>query len=246
MLKIFLKLVIIIFAVGVGRLAYLKGLELPPFALKNVVVTGNWKVSPDSILAITGLEKGKSVYKQNLKYAASKLMHHPGVVQCSIKRGYLSTIEVNVTMAEPALLVNNGRLNAISREGMVLPMDSKLPVLPLVSGRHFAFAQCYEHLNDPDIAYALQTYDALMAQSPNLSSRLSEINFGDNDDLCLYFSPAGTEVLLDKSDIVNGIKRLAALADSGLVSDTATFDLRYGPVMIESASGSAGKEGTVL
>jgi cell division septal protein FtsQ len=237
MLKIFLKLVVLILAVAVGRLAFINGLDLPPFALKNVTVTGNWQVSPDSILAITGLEKGKSIYKQNFKYAASRLIHHPGVVRCSIERGYFSTINVDVTMAEPALLVNRGNLNALSREGMILPMDSKMPVLPLVSGRRFAFAQCYDRLRDPDITYALKTYDALMAISPNLSTRLSEINFDGDDILRLYFSPAGTKVLLDKGDIENGIRRLAALIDSGMAnpdSSGATYDLRFGPVMLET------------
>jgi cell division septal protein FtsQ len=237
MLKFFVKLVLLLLAVAVGRLAYVKGLDLPIFALNEVNVSGNWKVSQDSILAITGLERGKSVYKQDLKYAAARLMRQPGVVQCSLKRGNFSTVNVDVTMAEPALLVNSGNLNAISREGMILPMDSRLPVLPIISGRRFSAIHCYDHLNDPDIAYALETYDALMAVSPNLSSRLSEINFGDDDALRLYFSPAGTEVLLDKSDIQNGIQRLAAISDSGLVSDTAMFDLRFGPVMIESAIG---------
>jgi cell division septal protein FtsQ len=237
MLKIFLKLVVLILAVAGGRLAYLHGLDLPPFALRNVTVTGNWDVSPDSIMALTGLDKGKSIYKQDLKYASSKLMRHPGVVQCSIERGYFSTIHVNITMAEPALLVNSGSLSALSREGMVLPMDSKMPVLPLVSGRGFDFAQCYDRLRDPDIVYALETYDALMALSPDLSTRLSEINFGDDNVLRLYFSPAGTVVLLDKGDIEDGIKRLAAFIHSDIISpDSAgvTYDLRFGPVMIET------------
>jgi cell division septal protein FtsQ len=55
MLKNFLKLVLLILAVAGGRFAYDKALDLPPFALKDITVTGNWKVSQDSILAISGL-----------------------------------------------------------------------------------------------------------------------------------------------------------------------------------------------
>jgi cell division septal protein FtsQ len=235
MLKIFAKLVVLLLAVAGGRLAYDKGLDLPPLVLKQVNVTGNWKVPPESIFAITGLEKGKSIYKQDLKFAAAQIMKEPGVVACSIKRGYFSTIDISITAAEPALLVSNGGLTALSREGMILPVNDQLPVLPLVSGRKFAMVNCFDRLRDPEIAYALEVYDALMATSPALFSRLSEINFGADDALRLYFSPAGTEVLLEKSDIADGIKRLAALEDSGLAGDTAVFDLRFGPVMIESA-----------
>ncbi len=234
MLKNFLKLVVLLLAVAGGRLAYDKGLDLPPLTLKNVNVTGNWKVSQDSILAITGLERGKSIYKQDLKYAAAQLMKEPGVVACSIERGYLATIDIEITAAEPALLVSTDGLAALSREGMILPVSAQMPVLPLVSGRKFARVNSYDRLRDPEIAYALEAYDALMAASPSLFSRLSEINFGADDALRLYFSPAGTEVLLEKSDIADGVRRLVALEDSGLAGDTAVFDLRFGPVMVES------------
>ena len=236
MLKIFLKLILLLLAVAGGRLAYDKGLDLPPFALQKVIVSGNWKISEASLLAISGLEKGKSAHKQDLKYAAVNIMRQPGVVECSIERKMLSTITIKVNVAEPALLVNNGQLNALSREGMILPMSAGMPILPLVSGHKFTYAKCYEHLNDPDIAYALQTYDELMAVSPGLCSRLSEISFGGLDAIRLYFSPAGTEVVLAKQDIENGIKRLAVLDESGMTQDTAVFDLRFGPVMIESSA----------
>ena len=239
MLKFLAKLVLLLLAVAGGRLAYEYGLDIPPFTLSKVEVTGNWKTSESSILAITGLEKGKSIYKQNLKYAANNIMKQPGVVECNIERGLFSKISIHVDVAEPALLVNNGQLNAISREGMILPMNNEMPILPLVSGHKFESTKCYEHIKDPDIAYALEAYDALLAASPNLCSRLSEISFKDGDDLRLFFSPAGTEVLIAKQDIKNSIKRLALLDNKGMAQDTAVFDLRFGPVMIESTLGEA-------
>jgi len=237
MLKIFLKLVVLILAVAGGRLAYDKVLDLPLFDLKSVTVTGNSNMPVDSILTITGLERGKSIYKQDLKFAASNLMRQPGVIECSLHRGRISSIDVDVRVAEPALLVNGGELCAISREGMVLPMSAELPVLPLVSGRRFSYARVFQRLKDPDVAYALGIYDALMAISPGLVSRLSEINFGSSQSIRLYFSPAGTMILLNRTDIADSMKRLAALDKSGLMADTTVLDLRYGPVMIESPVG---------
>lgn len=239
MLKFLVKLVVLLLAVGAGRLAYDKVLDLPLFALKQVKIVGNWKTSADSLMTITGLEKGKSIYKQDLQYAARRLMRQPGIVGCLVERGLLGTITVRVDVAEPALLVNSRELNALSREGMILPMSKQQAVLPLVSGRKFASALCYDRLKDPDIAYALELYDALLATSPGLGARLSEINFGDEGTLRLYFSPAGTEILMNKFDIENSVKRLAVLSDSGILADTATFDLRYGPVTIESIVGGA-------
>lgn len=241
MLKIFARLILLTLAVAGGRFAYDKALDLPPFALKSIDVTGNWDVSPDSILKITSLDLGKSIYKQDLPYAASRLMHQPGVVQCSIKEGWLNKISIEIKVAEPALLVNCAKLNALSREGMILPMKPEMPILPLVSGRKFENVQCYDHLRDPDIAYAINAYDNLMKISPTLCARLSEINLGGDGALHLFFSPAGTEILVNKGDLKNSLKRLSVLADSGLVVDTTMFDLRYGPVMVESST----KEGTL-
>ncbi len=234
MLKIFLKFVVLILAVAGGRLAYDKVLDLPLFDLRAVTVTGNGNMPVDSILVITGLERGKSIYKQDLKYAAANLMRRPGVTECSIHRGRFSSVDVDVRVAEPALMVNAGELCALSREGVILPASDDLPVLPLVSGRCFARVDHFERLRDPDVAYALGIYDALMAVSPGLSARLSEINFGADQITRLYFSPAGTMVLLNKSDIDDSIKRLAALEKSGMMADTAILDLRFGPVMIQS------------
>ncbi len=239
MLKNFAKLVLLILAVAGGRLAYEKGLDIPPFALSKIVVTGNWKATEASVLAITGLEKGKSIYKQDLDFAANNIMKQPGVVECTIERKPLSTVAIHVDVAEPALLVNSGELNTISREGMVLPMSAEMPILPLVSGYKFSSVKCYEHISDPDIAYALEAYDALLAASPNLCSRLSEISFRGDDAVRLFFSPAGTQVLITKQDIKNSIKRLAVLDQKGMTQDTAVFDLRFGPVMIESSVGEA-------
>jgi cell division septal protein FtsQ len=236
MLKLFLKFVVLILAVAGGRLAYDKVLGLPLFDLRAVTVTGNSDIPVDSILAVTGLERGKSIYKQDLKYAASNLMRQPGVIECSVRRGNFSSIEVDIRVAEPALLVSSGELYALSREGLILPADD-LPVLPLVSGRRFSQVGYFDRLQDPDVAYALGVYDALMALSPNLAARLSEINFGADQITRLYFSPAGTTVLLNKSDIADSIKRLAALERSGMMADTTVLDLRFGPVMIESQAG---------
>jgi cell division septal protein FtsQ len=241
MLKFFLKLVVLLFAVAGGRLAYDQALGLPPFALKQVKVTGNLIMPQDSLLSIAGLEKGKSIYKQDLKYAVSKIMSQPGVIECSVQRGLISDISIDVKVAEPALLVNSSGLKALSREGMILPMSAKMPILPLVSGKIFQTAVSYDRIKDPDIAYALEAYDALMAASPALCARLSEINFREDGALRLYFSPAGTEVLIDKSDIKNSIKRLSSFEDSGAVDDTTVFDMRFGPVMIESPN----REGTL-
>ena len=212
-------------------------LNLPLFDLRAVTVAGNSDMPVDSILSITGLERGKSIYKQDLKYAVSSLMRQPGVIECSIHRGRLSSIEVDVRVAEPALLVNGGELCALSREGIILPMSADLPVLPLVSGRRFSHVRIFDRLKDPDVAYALGIYDALIAVSPGLTARLSEINFGGGQVIRLYFSPAGTMVLLNKSDIQDSIKRLAALEKEGMMADTTILDLRFGPVMIESDAG---------
>lgn len=234
MIRLFIKLLALTLAVAAGRLAYDKVLDLPPFSLKNVIVDGNWSGSQDSLLAITGLEIGKSIYKQDLKYAATKLMQQPGVVQCAVHRGYFRTMTIEIARADAALLVNSGELNALSREGMILPISAGMPALPLVSGRKFTGARCFERLRDPDIAYALELYDALLAASPELSSRLSEINFKGGDALRIFLSPVGTEILINKTDIKNSVQRLTALAKSGMLADTTMLDLRYGAVMLES------------
>jgi cell division septal protein FtsQ len=236
MLKFLVKLVVFISAMAVGRFVYEKAIALPHFALDRIEVKGNWNIAPDSIRAISGLEEGKSIYKQNLKYAASKLSRQPGVIECSVERGFFSTIHVEIGMAEPALLINGDELYGLSREGIVLPFDKRIPVLPLVTGRRFSGARCFDRLKDPDIAYAIELYDELMAASPDLCSRLSEINFASVDVMKLFMSPEGTAVVVDKRDFYDAIKRVAVLDENGILKGDRTFDFRFGPVAVESSS----------
>jgi hypothetical protein len=236
MLKFLLKLVVLIIAVAAGRFAYERAIALPQFALDNIELRGNLDMAPDSIWVVSGLERGKSVYEQNLKYAASRLSQEPGVTECFVERDFFSTIYVEINMAEPALLIRGDELYALSREGIVLPFDKQMPVLPLVTGRRFSRARCFDRLKDPDIAYAIALYDALMAVSPELCGRLSEINFASRDVMSLFFSPWGAEVVVDKRDFSNAVKRIALLDQNGILEKDKTFDFRFGPVAVESSS----------
>lgn len=236
MLKFLLKLVVLIAAMAVGRFAYERAIALPQFALDKIELKGNLDISPDSIRAVSGLEEGKSIYEQNLKYAASKLSQHPGVIECSVERGFFSTIYVEINVAEPALLINGDELYALSREGIVLPFDKQIPVLPLVTGRRFSSARCFDRLREPDIAYAIALYDALMAVSPELCGRLSEINFPSGDIMNLIFSPRGTVAVVDKRDFYDAVKRIAVLDETGILKSDKTFDFRFGPIAVESLS----------
>lgn len=236
MLKIFLRLVVLLAAVAAGRYAYERFTVLPCFALERIELDGNREMSADSIGIMTGLEMGVSIYKQNLKYATSRLSRYPGVIRCSISRGLTSTIHIQIDSADPALLIKGDRLYSLSREGMVLPFDDDVPVLPLVTGRSFSKAACYDRLDDPDIAYAVELYDSLLRISADLAGRLSEINFTTGAAMNLYFSPDGTCVILDKRDFSEAVRRVAALNENGILQGRGSFDFRFGPVAVESSS----------
>ena len=87
MLKYFIKLVLLMFAVAGGRLAFEKIIDLPAFALEKIDLKGNCDMSEDSVMTLSGLKPGDSVYRQNLKFALSKLSDQPAIVECSVKRG---------------------------------------------------------------------------------------------------------------------------------------------------------------
>jgi len=234
MLKNFLKLVVLIVAVGLGRLAYEKAIDLPMFALEDIKITTNGFPDPDSLVKLSGLEKGKSIFKQNLAYAADMIGKQNGVVSCVVDRGLISDIEINVNYAEPNLLINGDKVYGLSKEGIVLPVSQFTPDLPLVSGRKFKEASCYQRLKNPDIAYALDLYNILNERAPSLCGSLSEINFKGQNLITVYFSPDGTAVVLDKRYSEDDIYRLCALYKAGVLRGKRIFDLRFGDVVVES------------
>ena len=234
-MKKFMILVVSIVAVGAGRVVYEKAVDLPLFQLKEVEIRSNGYFNPDSLVVLSGLEKGKSIFKQDLKYAADMIARQNGVVSCAVDRGMFSEIRVDVNFAEPGLLISGDRVFGLSKEGIVLPVNELTPDLPLVTGRKFKKARCYEQIKDPDIAYALDLFNTLNAHLPSLSKRLSEINFKGKSLITVYFSPEGTAAVLDKCYDENSIYRLCALEKLGLLKGSRIFDLRFGDVVVESS-----------
>ncbi len=223
------------FAVAGGRLVFEKIIDLPEFALEEIDLKGNCDMSEDSVMALSGLKPGESVYRQNLKFALSKLSDQPAIVECSIKRGLNFDIDIEINMAEPALLIRGDGLYCLSGEGIVLPFESDIPILPLISGKKFSNVKLYDRLIDADILYALELYQTMMKVSPDLCSRLSEINFHADSQIRVYLSPKGTIAVLKKRDFTDAISRLAALNDNGVLEGKKIFDLRFGAVAIESS-----------
>ncbi len=235
MLKFFLKLVLLIVAVAAGRFAYEKAIDLPQFDLKGIDLTGNCDLSEDSVTVLSGLRIGQSVYRQNLKYALSSLSSHPAVIECSVDRGFDFDINIEIEMAEPALLIKGDGLYCLSQEGVVLPFRSDIPVLPLISGKKFTHIRPNERLRDSDILRALDLYRTMMRVSPALCLRLSEINFSSGSMIKVYLSPKGTIAVLDKRNFVESVQRMTVLNDSGMLKGNEIFDLRFGTMVIESS-----------
>jgi cell division septal protein FtsQ len=235
MLKYFVKLVVLIVALGLGRLAYENAADLPLFALEEVKIETNGYADPDSIVSVSGLEKGKSIFNQDINFAADMISKQKGVVSCIVDRGILSDIKIDVEYAEPGLLINGNQVYGLSKEGIVLPVNETTPDLPLVTGRRFRQARCYEQLKDPDIAYALKLYNTLKSHSPALCALLSEINFKGKNQIIIYFSPDGTSVVLDKHYSEFDILRLCALKETGMLKGQRIYDLRFGDVVVESS-----------
>ena len=234
MLKIFVKLVVLIIAVGAGRFAYEKTSNLPLFALDEVHVSSNGYFDPDTIAAIGGLEKGKSIFKQDMAFSAEMISRQNGVISCMVDRGFISDVNVDIKIAEPMLLISGSKVFGLSKEGIVLPVNESTPDLPLITGRKFRNARLYGHIEDPDIAYALEFYNELKSASPGLVTLLSEINFSGNNVIKTYFSPDGTSVLLDKNFSGRDLFRLCALEKTGNLRGRRIFDLRFGDIVVES------------
>ncbi|UCC80341.1 MAG: FtsQ-type POTRA domain-containing protein [Candidatus Zixiibacteriota bacterium] len=241
MLRFFVRLVLLIAAVAAGRFAFEKAANLQMFALKDVVISTNGYFDPDTLVVLSGLEKGKSIFKQDITFAADMISRQKGVVSCSVDRGILSDINVDVEFAEPSLLINANSVFGLSKEGIVLPVNELTPDLPLVTGRKFKGARRYEQIEDPDIAYALDLYNTLNSRSPELCKRLSEINFKEKKLIIIYLSPDGTAVVLNKCYSESDIYRLDTLMNSGILKGNRIFDLRFGDVIVESSK----KRGTL-
>lgn len=132
----------------------------PLFGISEITVTGNSYLSPESIVAESGIEKGENVFRIRAGKAEKKLRAMAYVEDVAIKRKFPAKIVIDVDEAKQDIIINTPTEFIVTTiSGRVLEKTEDVSALtaPIVYGIEVADAQPAKPLESAN-EEAYQTY----------------------------------------------------------------------------------------
>ncbi|MHB1170771.1 MAG: cell division protein FtsQ/DivIB [Longimicrobiales bacterium] len=201
------------------------------FPVERVEVLGTRYMTPEAVLAASGIAADATVFDDEAPWRA-RLIAHPMIAEVEIERRVPDTIVLRVTEAEPVAWARTPELVAISAEGHALTFDPTdepldLPVLGVVS-RPASNGRFADHAT-VRMAAAMA---AIRLHEPALAAWVSEIAPADGGGIRLMLrGPTRAEVLLPDTLTAARLRELrltlAHLSSLGELSDLRRVEARY-------------------
>lgn len=174
-----------IFFILVIPLAAFVLLVSPLFAVREIRVEGNQELTPEKVIAQSGITAGANIFKVNLRRAAAQIQMLPVVKEAEVRRDFPGRIVIKVIERKPvALLPVKDGFIAVDGEGVYL---RKARVgekgLPVVTGITAAVPPAGQPIQDQNLAVVLGVIQNLPAE---LVDNLSEAGLDKNGRVTLY------------------------------------------------------------
>ncbi|MBI4530388.1 MAG: FtsQ-type POTRA domain-containing protein, partial [Candidatus Latescibacteria bacterium] len=107
----------------------------PFFVIQKIGVEGNKRLSKEEIIISSGVKVGQGLYALDPAKATERLKTHPWIKEVTVSRRPPHGVLIRVVEREPtAMITLGGRLYAIDRDTVLMPMTSSIPELPLFTG----------------------------------------------------------------------------------------------------------------
>ncbi|MBS3943773.1 MAG: FtsQ-type POTRA domain-containing protein [Dethiobacter sp.] len=203
------------------------------FSVKEIQISAPANFDRNTLLELSGIRAGTSIFWINSRQAAQRLLEEPAVLSAEVTRVFPSAIAINVTGRAPfAYILIEGDCWFVDSEGLIYRQASRLTgSLPVITGVERDQLVLGQPLKDPDRAGALKAFIAALAAEPDLN--LSELNLADSKNMVLY-TTAGLKVLLGDSG--NMARKLALLREAlpylPEISGCRLLDVRSGEHLV--------------
>ncbi len=125
---------LIIFIVGIVTLSFYI-LNIQVFIIKNIEVDGNYYLSKNDVVSLSGIHTGVNIFAVNLDKIKENLQRDPHIKNIDIRRALPNSIIIEVNERnEVAVIPYNGVYLHIDEDGYVIEVskeyqDAKLPIL---------------------------------------------------------------------------------------------------------------------
>ncbi|MBN1633534.1 MAG: FtsQ-type POTRA domain-containing protein [Ignavibacteria bacterium] len=221
-----------------------------------VTISGNYTVSDDEILKMSGLSKNIELSPEQINEndIINRLKIHNEIKKVIITKIPPEELSVQIIEKNPIAIINfDNNLKLIDEELEMYPFDEKGKIfdLPLINGINESGSNVNSYSGKKKysgLKSAVYILISINKESKYLNSCISEINLSDKDRLILYASEKGFPVYLPKysdnilenkkerSDLSNRIKVLKQFFENIFPSertrDISEIDLTYSNQLI--------------
>ncbi len=154
------------------------------FGARSIHVSGEGRMGPRRVLKLAGVGEGTNLLHLDKRAAEARLEGEPWILDATVTVELPSTLRVRVVERTPVLVMNDGRRELVSADGVVLggaPRETSLPELVLEPGSEF------------DVGAVRAAAEAVAAMKAPLRSQVASVGVSDDGELSMVVDD-GVEV----------------------------------------------------
>lgn len=202
----------------------------PRFAVTEVAVVGASRLTPEEIVAASGIGAGTNLFRLDRSAVVARLEGLPLVRRADVVRRFPNRVTLAVEERRPFTLAHAGRLHWIDEQGVSLGAESRAvaPDAPVITGLGTADLGTGDGAPAPRVAAGISLLRVLLRAEPALLRQISEIDVSRPDGPVLY-TVEGVEVRLGAEDWEARLGRLQGVLAQVRAGGEAVsaIDLRF-------------------
>lgn len=177
------------------------------FEIKKIVVECADENIKEEIILLSGLDKGQSLLKQNLKDLKSRIMRHPNVVNVKIKRQFPNTLTIYLTTRTPIAVAMLDKLYYLDQNGVPYKPVGLIEEcdLPIITGVMDDNAQ----ETDRRLKFMVNVLkDIITINSNTFTFEISEIHYKSDRFVLIYPKEPKASIRVYVPELAQEFKRI--------------------------------------
>jgi len=174
-------------------------LTSPRFAITEVAVSGVSRLTPEEVVAASGIGAGTNLFRLDRAAVLARLEALPLVRHADLVRRFPNRVTLSVEERRPFTLAHAGRLHWIDEQGVNLGPETRAvaPGAPVITG--LSPADLGAGPPSPRVAAGISLLRVLLRSETELIQQISEIDVSRPDGPVLY-TVDGVEVRIGAED----------------------------------------------
>lgn len=190
----------------------------PLFNIKNIVVTGNSKISTNEIISLSQVQLEENTYKINKYKVKQRIKENAYIEDVTIKRKLPSELQISIVERQAAFMIEYGASFVyIDNQGYILEISENKLELPILQGIQTESAQFEtgKRLENEDLQ-KMNTVLKIMeiAKNNDISNIITRIDIEDEENYKIIFeTKEKTAYLGDNSNLNTKILTIKAILE---------------------------------